>query len=554
MTNMLTKWKTSRFARNEDGSILIFVLFVFTTMALVGGTAIDLARHETMRASMQYNLDRAVLAAASLKQSKVPDAVVADYMSKANTMEPVSVSTTYDVGLNFRTVSATATAELNTMFMNMAGIDSLPITVTSSAEERIPKLEVSLVLDVSGSMASNHKLANLKVAAKEFVSTLLNGVEDDQVAISIIPFSNSVSPSQGIFDQLNVNVKHDYSRCLDFSEEDFESVAIDPDQMQEQAIYTSLWGGWQNLNESGLTCNTDENFQIMPYSGNETELHDKIDSLVANGWTAGHLGIKWGAALLDPAFKPVATGLIADGKINPGFENIPADYGEFDTLKVLILMGDGANTYEFRMGEDFNGENSDIWEVIYAEQIFSYAYHKYKASKVSYSESKCGKSKWVCVYTAGPEKSAYYLDDPDSSYFFDIENNRWIRGSEFNDLNKTLKGWISSTRLSWGKAWGLMPAQWYDNIVGGGKAFSDLVYGTGRTSDEADDAMEASCTAARDKGLVVYTIGFETSSYTSDKLRACASTPAHYYDAVGIQISEVFSQIAASIQKLKLTQ
>jgi hypothetical protein len=201
--------------------------------------------------------------------------------------------------------------------------------------------------------------------------------------------------------------------------------------------------------------------------------------------------------------------------------------------------------------------------VVYTEQEFSYAYREYKGkkkhkgkkgTKISYSESKCGKSKWVCVYTAGAQKSAYYLNDPDSSYVFDIENYRWIRDSDFENLDKTLKGWISTTRLSWGKAWGMMPAQWYDKIVGGGKAFSDLVFNTGRTSDEADAAMEASCTAAREKGLVVYTIGFETSPSTSAKLQACASTPAHYYDAVGIQISEVFAQIAASIQKLKLTQ
>ncbi len=553
MNKMFAKWKASRFVRNEDGSILIFVLFVFTTMAFVGGTAIDLARHETMRASMQYNLDRAVLAAASLKQTKVPDAVVDDYMSKVTNLQPVSVETTYDVGMNFRTVSSTATAELDTMFMNMAGIDSLPITVTSSAEERIPKLEISLVLDVSGSMNSNHKLANLKAAAKDFVSTMLNGVDDDHVAISIIPFNNSVSPSQGIFDQLNVNEKHDYSRCLDFADEDFNDVAIDPAQMQEQLIYTSLWGDWQNLNSSGRTCYTDDYFQIMPYSDNITELHNKIDSLVADGWTAGHLGLKWGTALLDPAFKPVATGLIAAGDVDPGFVNVPAAYDDFDTLKVLIMMGDGANTYEFRMGDDYNGANSDLWEVVYAEQIFSYAYHKHNANKISYSESKCGKKKWVCVYTAGPQKSAYYLDDPNSSYFFDIENYNWISGSKFNNLNNTLNGWISSTRLSWGKAWGLMPAQWYDNIVGG-NAFSDLVYGSGRTSSEADAAMAASCEAARDQGIVVYTIGFETSSSTSAKLRDCASTPAHYYDAVGIQITEVFAQIAASIQKLKLTQ
>jgi len=91
--------KFSRFNQNEDGSILIFVLVVFSTMFLVGGAAIDFARNETQRTTMQYNLDRAVLAAASLKQTKVPDDVVADYMSKVHSIEDISVATTFEMWL-----------------------------------------------------------------------------------------------------------------------------------------------------------------------------------------------------------------------------------------------------------------------------------------------------------------------------------------------------------------------------------------------------------------------------------------------------------------------
>lgn len=554
MRNFIASFTGNKFRRNEDGSIIAFILVVFGAIVLVGGTAIDLARHETLRSVMQYNLDRAVLAAASLRQTKVPDSVVADYMSKVQTVEPVSVSTTYDVGLNFRTVSATATAELETMFMNMAGISSMPITVTSSAEERIPKLEIALVLDVSGSMSWNNKLSNLKVAAKDFVDTILTGAEPNQVAISIVPFSSSVAPSPEIFSHLSVDVTHDYSTCLDFSDTDFSDVAIDPAVTRKQAMYTSLWGNWESLDMPSRTCYTEDYFEIMAYSDNKADLYDKIDGLEAEGWTAGHLGVKWGSALLDPSFNTVVNGLISDGEVAPGFAAVPAQYDDFDTLKVMIVMGDGANTYEFRMGPDYSGPNSDLWEVNYAEQVFSYAYHKYKANKTSDEESKCGEKKWVCVYTAGPTQSIYYLDDPDSSYFYDIENGRWIYGWEFDNLDDALDGWISSTRMSWGKAWGHMSVQWYDSVVGGNDAFSDVVFGTGRVSGEGDEAMAASCAAARDAGIVVYTIGFETDWSTSNKLRDCASTPSHYYDAVGIQISQVFAQIAANIQKLKLTQ
>ncbi len=558
MKRAMSKIGVNQFNKDEGGSILVFILVVFMTIVFVGGTAIDLSRHETLRATMQYNLDRAVLAAASLKQTKVPDDVVNDYMSKVSAIEEISVATVYDTGLNFRTVSATATANLNTMFMSMAGIESMPITVTSAAEERIPKLEISLVLDVSGSMGSNNKLTNLKVAAKEFITTMLTDVDDDYVAISVIPFNNSVAPSEGMYNALTVDDRQDYSTCLDFADDDFNNVSIDPSVEQSQLIYTSLYGGWtwadtDNLDQSSRTCYTDEYFTIMPYSDNEAALHTKIDSLVADGWTAGHLGIKWGAAMLDPSFQPVTADLITALEVDAGFVNVPAQYSDFDTLKVIIMMGDGANTYEFRMGPDYQGDNSDLWEVVSAEQVFWYAQHKKKAHKTSTSEAKCSKNNWICFYKPGVEKSTYFLHRPSNNNYYDIENNNWISNGEFNSLNTTMDGWVSSTQLTWDKAWGLMPAQWYDGRTGE-DSFSDLVWGTGRTSNEADTAMAATCTAARNAGLVVYTIGFETSSSTSAKLAACASSSSHYYDANGVQISTVFAQIAASIQKLKLTQ
>ena len=37
-------------------------------------------------------------------------------------------------------------------------------------------------------------------------------------------------------------------------------------------------------------------------------------------------------------------------------------------------------------------------------------------------------------------------------------------------------------------------------------------------------------------------------------MQYCATTPAHYYDAEGIEISEAFASIAASINQLKLIQ
>ena len=284
-----------------------------------------------------------------------------------------------------------------------------------------------------------------------------------------------------------------------------------------------------------------------------------IDALKASGWTAGHMGMKWGAAMLDPSFGDVTADLITAGEVDAGFADVPAAYTETDTLKVIIMMGDGANTYEYRFGSNYRGSNSDLYKVVSVEQEFWYAQHKYKAHKTSSNENKCGKKRWICFYHSGEEKSAYYLKDPTVNYwsnnnYYDVENDDWVSTDEFNNLPTSLDGWVSTTRMDWEDAWNLMPASWYDDVVGGSSAEQDLKYGTGRNGPEGDTAMAATCLAAREAGMVVYTIGFETSTSTSAKLKACASTISHYYDAEGVQISAVFAQIAASIQKLKLTQ
>ncbi|MEM7441211.1 MAG: VWA domain-containing protein [Pseudomonadota bacterium] len=542
------------FVKDDEGSIIVFIMVVFSAMFLVGGTAVDLARHENLRATMQYNLDRAVLAAASLKQSEDPEVIVQDYMSRVVAIDTFTVNVQKDVNINSRWVSATANAELDTWFLSMAGINNMPIRAHSEAEERIPNLEISLVLDVSGSM-SGSKLTNLKVAAKEFVTTMLGNVDPDTVSISVVPFNHNVAPSVNLFDALSKDEKHDYSTCLDFQDSAFGSTAINPAVSQTHAVYTSLTGSWDALNDSRKTCYTEDEFEILPHQQSVSKLHTKIDGLSADGWTAAHMGLKWGLALLDPAFQPVVTSLTNveatdPDKIDAGFDGIPVAWTDPDTMKVVVLMGDGANTYEFRMGSEYRGANSDVYEVNYTVQTFQYAYHKKKPWKTSTSESKCSKKKWICIYES-EDYTDYYLKD--GSQYLDIEDSNWITQTAFNNLPATLPGWTSTDQLDWEEAWGRMPADWYDNHTGE-DAYDDLVWGTGRTSGEADTVMNSACNIARTNGIVVYTIGYETNATTSEKLRNCATTTAHYHDAAGTQISTVFAAIAASIQKLKLTQ
>ena len=60
---------STRFRREEDGSLIVFSLFIFVAMLMFGGIAVDLMIYENERTHIQNSTDRAVLAAANLNQT-----------------------------------------------------------------------------------------------------------------------------------------------------------------------------------------------------------------------------------------------------------------------------------------------------------------------------------------------------------------------------------------------------------------------------------------------------------------------------------------------------
>jgi hypothetical protein len=62
------------------------------------------------------------------------------------------------------------------------------------------------------------------------------------------------------------------------------------------------------------------------------------------------------------------------------------------------------------------------------------------------------------------------------------------------------------------------------------------------------------CDAAKAQGITIWTVAFETNWRGRNTLNACATSPAHAFDADGTEISSVFTSIARAIRQVKLTQ
>lgn len=534
----------TEFKRDERGVFSLFVVMMFTTMILMGGAAIDIVRYEAVRSSIQYNLDRAVLAAASMRQTADPSVVISDYMSKVDTLSNFSVEideANTQVSLTARRVSATATASLNTYFLGIIGISTLEVATVSRASEEIPNLEISLVLDVSGSMGGS-KITSLKTAANTFVDTVIRSDTDSLTSVSIVPYATNVSVPQDMWDLYNTEGLTNNSRCMIFDNDDFDESAISAITEQRQLPYYSRYGGLQ----TGLDfrdCRNDDYAMILPFSTSVDDLQDKINSLNASGWTAAHIGTKWGVALLDPAANVVGASVGGD------VATVPESYTEPGVLKVLVLMTDGQNTSHYDLADYYRSGASDMYLVI-AEEIQCPGHSNW----VWYYENQLDRYPWLENYCGSTIVEDYYIYKPSNQRYYKV-NNGYNPGTSSTVLagnNAALPGESGyRDNLTWEEVWGTISTQGYATTIGISHSNIRQVYST---SSEADAQMLSSCSAAKDHGVVVYTIAFSAPDHAETLLKSCATSLNTYYEASTTNIAAAFAAIASSVQKLKLTQ
>ncbi|MBB3992961.1 Flp pilus assembly protein TadG [Sulfitobacter undariae] len=457
-----------RFAQEEDGAVTIFAIAMIMIMALIAGISFDLQRNEMRRVQIQNTADRAVLAAADLGQTQDPKDVVKDYFAKAGIPEAINKITVAtnnveeDGFLNFRSVTVDSIGSMPTNFMPLLGIDELPLRSIATAEESVTSVEVSMVLDISGSMRSNNKIGNLRTAAKDFVDLVVNTATQDRVSISLIPYATTVTAGRDVFDAMAINRNNPYGTCVDFLDSEYDTTAIDPDEAHEQTQFF-YWGVSSSNSKTYPNCNDDPRTEILAFSQNATELKDKIDNLPANGNTAIYLGMKWAAGLLDPAFQPANERLASSGAIDTVFSSRPAPMDDVDTLKTVILMTDGVNTA--------------------TKQI------------------------------------------PPEMYANISQAEHW--------KNNNLDWWLRQN-VSYNEAYGT-PYQKY-------------------WTSKGNTLLNSICTAAKDNGIIIWSIGFEVSDYSASIMQNCASSPSHFFRVDGLEIADAFKSIARQINQLRLTQ
>ncbi|MTJ04023.1 MAG: pilus assembly protein [Sediminimonas qiaohouensis] len=526
-----------RFARQEDGVMVILSLYMFLIMILVGGIGVDLMRFEMERTRLQNTLDRAVLAAADLDQTLDPKDVVMNYFDKSglgNHLTRDDVTVTQGVG--FRKVQATARSTFDTHFMHLTGVETLTAPGAGAAEESIGSVEVSLVLDISGSMNSNSRLSRLKPAARGFVDTILDNSEEGNVSVSVVPYATQVNAGEALLDQYTTTHEHDYSHCVNFIADEYSKPNLARDVAMQRTGHFDVFT-YSEDPISTPVCPTRAESEILPLSGDRTTLHNHINSLTAKGNTSIDIGMKWGTTLLDPGTRSVVSDLVAAGEISSDFEGRPSDYRDGETLKIVVLMSDGQNTNQYMLNPSLRDGDSEVW---YNEETGRYSVYKSERETNYY---------W-------PHSNDWH-DHPygNGTYTqcqWEYVNWQW----QYLCSEQDEPG--SAVRLTYPELWAQVSLAWnaYYNYEFSSSAWADWynsahTYLNGTAKDQRTDHI---CDAAKDEGIIVFTIGFEAPHSGRRVLKRCASSASHYFDVEGLEIEEAFASIAASIRKLRLTQ
>ncbi|WP_460274931.1 Tad domain-containing protein [Celeribacter sp. ULVN23_4] len=527
------------YQQDEEGSLAIFGLFAFVMMLLLAGIGLDVVRHETLRVELQNTLDRAVLAATNLENTNDPEEVVTDYFAKAGLsayLSDVEVTTQGDS----RIVTAYADATISTYFMKFASVDTLSMSSYSTAEQGLSGLEISLVLDVSGSMSSYSRLTNLKTAAQEFTEVIFDNAASDELAISVIPYATQVNAGADILDTLNLLDAHDESHCINFEEDDFSTVGLEYTADETTRYYEQTMDfdpfkyNWNNLDMDleQETCPVESSREILPFSNDQDTIDTFIQSLSAVGNTSIDLGVKWGAALLDPSAQAITDAMVADGKLTSAASGHPADAS--DAQKYMVVMTDGSHTSQYYMPDPYRSddESTDVYNT-------------------SDGEIYVGADRESCSYYYG-----YAYNCSTTTYYTKLSSGNTTSSLPYDPDTDPDDIW----EMTWADVWSSMTV--YNHAYARRLAANDSdVYYDWRdatrksyNSSTKDDRLLKICDAAKAEGVIIFAIGFEAPTAGQEVMESCASSSAHYYDVDGTEISDAFSAIASKITELRLVE
>jgi Flp pilus assembly protein TadG len=486
---------TCKFRASKKGNVaMIYALALLPSLAAVG-SAVDLTRAMVVKMRLGEALDAAGLAvggSVGLSESemtaKAQKFFYANYPDEElGTVTSLSVNA---AGNNL--VNVSGSARIDTAFMGLFGIYYLDVSVNVEVTRESKGLEIALVLDNTGSMASDGKMPALKSATNELIGILFGEQNTpSHLKMALVPFSQTVRVDTTAFTNggwMDTNGNNPTARlnfannryafqvwatmsnkswggCMEARPNGYEETDDAPSAGTPSTLFvpyfepdgpdSSAYSGYTTYVSDGTTGNQDTRLRryqkysgqnktdpnkdcnmqrILPLTNNKLTIQNYVNGMVTTGNTHISLGASWGWRVLSPT-APYTEGV---------------DYGDPEWTKAMVFMTDGVNTIP--------------------------------------------------------------------------TNNTWHKSS-YTAFNYLIRAQLGTTD--------------------GGTAELEL-----------DDRTELVCNRIKEMGIRVYTILLmENSSRSQNLMRNCATDPSLYFDSpTAAELTPVFQTIAQDLSNLRLSQ
>jgi Flp pilus assembly protein TadG len=189
------------FRKDDGGSVIITFGMLAVIVVLVMGVALDFTRASFARQRLQSVLDASLLGIA-IDRTAGNDSEIAAILSQrvlpdvaADGIEGVSIA----VSRTDQTLSAHAAGRIKTHLLTIAQIHDLDVGVTAAVIDPSEPMEYALVLDTTGTMASD--MPTLRSGAQALVDILTRRGSDSRARVALVPFVGSVNIGNGMMQE-----------------------------------------------------------------------------------------------------------------------------------------------------------------------------------------------------------------------------------------------------------------------------------------------------------------------------------------------------------------
>jgi len=325
----------NKFRRNCNGTVALMFGLTIIPLFLFAGAALDYSRLTAERARFQAALDSAALAAVNLGDKLTVDEIkkrVEEHFFAAYGVTKAGPGLKIAVTKQNSIITISGSTKVQMTVMKIAGYNTMEVGGTTSVTSGRKKIEIALVLDNTGSMGRNGKMAALKAAVNDLIDGLKKEVvHPDDVKMSIVPFNTEVriaatynNASWLRWDVVLENSSLGWAQRQPPSPAAWNGCLADRDQPYD---ISSKPAGIHVSRFVAAKCHANALAQMEPLTTDLEKVRSRAQSMAPNGYTNIAIGYTMGLATLR--------------KDSP-FGSASSD--SVDTAKFMIVLTDGDNT------------------------------------------------------------------------------------------------------------------------------------------------------------------------------------------------------------------